>query len=173
VIGAPDRIRTCDLCLRRYNQTHKLCVHTGGIIGAAHSDSKGLRSGMLVFIDTNIFLDFYRMGSGESAHRALKQIDEIKNHVITTYQVEMEFKKNRQRTIIETIKGIKQVDGSHKTMPPLLIDAQPTKIIRDNLKNIETQQKKIKPELTEYYKIQLGMMMFIGVHKDCLNQHPN
>jgi predicted nucleic acid-binding protein len=102
---------------------------------------------MLVFIDTNIFLDFYRMGSGESAHRALKQIDEIKNHVITTYQVEMEFKKNRQRTIIETIKGIKQVDGSHKTMPPLLIDAQPTKIIRDNLKNIETQQKKIKTRI--------------------------
>jgi predicted nucleic acid-binding protein len=58
-----------------------------------------------VFIDTNIFLDFYR-GNKEASISLLRKIDSVKDRVISTYQVEMEFKKNRQNVLYETFKNI-------------------------------------------------------------------
>lgn len=60
----------------------------------------------LLFIDTNIYLDFYRVRN-EVRMAFLDHIDSVKNRVIMTYQVEMEFKKNRQSVIAETIKNLK------------------------------------------------------------------
>ena len=102
---------------------------------------------MLVFIDTNIFLDLYRMGSGQGALRQLELLNQVKDHVITTYQVEMEYKKHRQQMIIDTHNQLKGVSSDHKQFSPLLLESQPVKMIKKNIREIETQQKKIKDRM--------------------------
>ncbi len=62
----------------------------------------------LVFVDTNIFLDFYRVRN-ESGLSLLKRLDDLHRHLIVTYQVEMEFKKNRQLAIQESLNNLKKV----------------------------------------------------------------
>ena len=47
----------------------------------------------LLFVDTNIWLDFYRARS-EAGLSLLRHLDSIRNQIIMTYVVEMEFKKN-------------------------------------------------------------------------------
>jgi hypothetical protein len=54
----------------------------------------------LLFIDTNIYLDFYRIRN-EVKVSFLEHIDAIKDDLIVTDQVEMEFKKNRQAAILD------------------------------------------------------------------------
>ena len=64
------------------------------------------KNGVYIFVDTNIFLDYYRVSSDASL-KLLQKMDAIKGSIISTYQVEMEFKKNRQQVINETLKSIK------------------------------------------------------------------
>jgi predicted nucleic acid-binding protein len=60
----------------------------------------------LLFIDTNILLDFYRARNDAGLH-LLDTIDQNHRCIVTSYQVEMEFKKNRQRVIVESLKNLK------------------------------------------------------------------
>ena len=53
-------------------------------------------SNLLIFIDTNILLDFYRVRGPKEDLSILRHIDNNLDRFITTDQVEMEFKKNRQ-----------------------------------------------------------------------------
>jgi predicted nucleic acid-binding protein len=50
------------------------------------------------FIDTNIFLDFYR-NDKEASMSLLEKLETVRDRVMCTYQVEMEFLKNRQNQI--------------------------------------------------------------------------
>lgn len=59
----------------------------------------------LVFIDTNIMLDFYRL-PGEAADRQIAAILKHLDSIIVTEQVKMEFLKNRQKVIFESIKKL-------------------------------------------------------------------
>jgi predicted nucleic acid-binding protein len=59
----------------------------------------------LLFIDANIWLDFYRARS-EAALKLLDHVETVADRVITTYQLEMEFKKNRQYAIAEGLKSL-------------------------------------------------------------------
>jgi hypothetical protein len=102
---------------------------------------------MLVFIDTNIFLDLYRLGSGQGAVRQLTLLNQVKDNIITTYQVEMEYKKHRQEMIVETHNQLRGISSDNKQFSPLLLDTQPVSIIKKNIANIETQQKKIKEKM--------------------------
>lgn len=60
----------------------------------------------LLFIDTNIYLDFYRIRN-EVKTPFLAHLEAIKNYLIITDQVEMEFKKNRQSAILEGMQELK------------------------------------------------------------------
>lgn len=60
----------------------------------------------LLFIDTNIWLDFYR-SNNEAGLSLLNRCKELSKFIIVTDQVEMEFSKNRQEVIL----------GSMKTLP--------------------------------------------------------
>ena len=64
----------------------------------------------LLFIDTNIFLDFYRQVGRESDLSILKHISQHHDRIITTCQVEMEFKKNRPCVIDNSLAAIKAPD---------------------------------------------------------------
>ena len=57
----------------------------------------------LIFIDTNIFLDFYRIRRTDVSMKYLEEIVKHKDIIITSSQVEMEYKKNRQSAILESI----------------------------------------------------------------------
>jgi hypothetical protein len=74
---------------------------------------KKTTSGPLAFVDTNIFLDFYRLNN-EATLTLLGHLKTVKARIISTYQVEMEFLKNRQSVLIGTMNEVKAV-GS----PPL------------------------------------------------------
>jgi PIN domain len=54
--------------------------------------------GPLIFIDTNIFLDFYR-ATGSADFKLLGRLKVIHDRIITSAQVEMEFQKNRQKLL--------------------------------------------------------------------------
>lgn len=78
----------------------------------------------LIFIDTNIFLDFYRLG-GESAARQLAALDKHRAAIITCDQVRMEFFKNRQKVIVESLGKIPK--PNKLSVPPILLEFPPAK----------------------------------------------
>jgi predicted nucleic acid-binding protein len=48
----------------------------------------------LIFIDTNIYLDFYRYrGGSDTSFSILKHFDENHDRIIITSEIEMEYKK--------------------------------------------------------------------------------
>jgi hypothetical protein len=61
----------------------------------------------VIFIDTNIYLDFYRLRN-EMSHQFLAQLQSLQDSVVMTYQVETEFKNNRQKVMVETFKSLKK-----------------------------------------------------------------
>jgi hypothetical protein len=64
----------------------------------------------LLFLDTNIYLDFYRM-KNEVSLQLLREVEKLRDSLIVTYQVEMEFMKNRQTVILETLRNLKAPRG--------------------------------------------------------------
>src|SRR2546429_8782505 len=60
----------------------------------------------LLFIDTNIWLDFYRSRGADLSLKLLDHVKSIASRLIVTYQIEMEFKKNRQSAILEGISEL-------------------------------------------------------------------
>lgn len=63
----------------------------------------------LIFVDTNIYLDFYRSQFGAELS-LLDGLIKVKDSIISTEQVEMEFKKNRQAVILDSLREIKEPD---------------------------------------------------------------
>lgn len=59
----------------------------------------------LLFIDTNILLDFYRVRGRQGELSILDHIDQHHDRIITGSQVEMEFKKNRSAVILDSGRG--------------------------------------------------------------------
>ena len=100
----------------------------------------------LLFIDTNIFLDFYRQVGWESDLSILKHIGQHHDRIITTRQVEMEFKKNRPRVIANSLAAIKAPDWSGLNLPAYLAtsrQASGLSIRRTQIKQlVETIQKR-------------------------------
>lgn len=62
--------------------------------------------GPLIFVDTNIFLDFYR-ATRSAEFRLLSRLKEVKDKIITSHQVEMEFQKNRQKLLSDLFDRLK------------------------------------------------------------------
>lgn len=95
-----------------------------------------------VFIDTNILLDFYRIRGQDTYLSILNHIDENHNKLISTYQVEMEYKKNRQKVILETLQSLKTT--SLNAVPAFLKDSKPNQVIATAEKQVKSQVKKLR-----------------------------
>lgn len=106
----------------------------------------------LIFIDTNIFLDFYRIRRNDVSLQYLTNIDEHHDRIITGSQVEMEYKKNRQKVILESIKSMKSVDWNPLATPAILIDSQPFQMLQKRKEEINKQQKKLKERIVKILK---------------------
>ena len=97
----------------------------------------------LIFIDTNILLDFYRQG--ESAIRQISLLEKHKDSLIITDQVWMEFLKNRQEVLTSTVNTLKQPDTI--SFPPFLSDYQPAKSVSVSIKSAHTNFKKVRSKI--------------------------
>jgi hypothetical protein len=89
----------------------------------------------LLFIDTNIFLDFYRTRK-DAGISLLSKIDTLHDKIITTCQVEMEFKKNRQKVISESMSLVKPPDFNLAT-PAFLLEAKNVEMIKTRIKDVK------------------------------------
>jgi predicted nucleic acid-binding protein len=106
----------------------------------------------LIFIDTNIFLDFYRIRKSNISMKYLETIDKCKDIIITSSQVEMEFKKNRQSVIIESIGEIGKINTTSINIPTIISDSKSVELINKSKSEIEKQKKKIKERIEKILK---------------------
>jgi predicted nucleic acid-binding protein len=110
----------------------------------------------LIFIDTNIFLDFYRIQRIDVSLDFLKIIDEHRDRMITGSQVEMEYKKNRQKVILKLLESMKSVDWNSLATPAILADSQPVKMLQKRKDEINKQQKTLKEKEEVYLNLPAG-----------------
>jgi len=101
----------------------------------------------LIFIDTNIFLDFYRIRRSDVSLEYLNRLEDCKDRLILGSQVEMEYKKNRQKVILESLNKYSKPDWNKLTPPALLSDSQAAKQIEKSKKRIEKQQKVVNEKI--------------------------
>ncbi|WP_225309270.1 PIN domain-containing protein [Hypericibacter adhaerens] len=113
------------------------------LLGAAMAIEK------LLFVDTNIWLDFYRARS-DAGLALLKHLEAIADRIIVTHQLEMEFKKNRQRAIVDGMQELKPPVNISR--PGIFSDAQAVKSLSKSLKTAEANVKKLKQKLGKALK---------------------
>jgi hypothetical protein len=106
----------------------------------------------LIFIDTNIMLDFYRIRKSEVSIKYLEYIDEHKARIITGSQVEMEFKKNRQKVILESLSQFKTPQWNNLSVPALLAESDEATQIEDLKRQTSEQQKRIHQNIEDLLK---------------------
>lgn len=106
----------------------------------------------LIFIDTNIFLDFYRIRRTDVSLKYLEEIVKHKDIIITSSQVEMEYKKNRQSAILESINEVTKKNNINLSVPAILTDSQALKMMKKSKTEIDNQQKKIKLQIERILK---------------------
>jgi hypothetical protein len=99
----------------------------------------------LLFVDTNIWLDFYRPRQSDVALELLDRLESISGKIIVTHILEMEYKNNRQSAILEGMNQLKMPQ-----MPPTLgifSEAQASKMIGKNRHEIDKRLKKLRGRL--------------------------
>lgn len=106
----------------------------------------------LIFIDTNILLDFYRIRKSNVSMKYLEEIEKHKDIIITTNQVEMEYKKNRQSAILEAITEVKKLNNQNLNVPAIISDSKPVEMINKSKIIIDQQQKKLKERIEKILK---------------------
>ena len=98
----------------------------------------------LIFIDTNVFLDFYR-SAGESVRRQMGALERHKESIILTDQVQMEFLKNRLKVIVEATQPLSK--PNHVSLPAIVGDLQPARMMRKQIQGAEANFKKIAAKI--------------------------
>lgn len=101
----------------------------------------------LLFVDTNILLDFYRIRKTDIGTKYLEQLEACKDRLILGAQVEMEYKKNRQGVILEAYSNFTTPDWSKLTAPALVSELQAVKMIEKKKKEILTQKNLISNKI--------------------------
>ena len=95
----------------------------------------------LLFIDTNIWLDFYR-ARNDAGIKLLKHMEAVKDRLIVTYQLEVEFKKNRQKVLMESLANLKP--PSDLGLPNIVADAQTSKMLARHVKEAKNRVDVLK-----------------------------
>lgn len=106
----------------------------------------------LIFIDTNILLDFYRYPRGSAVLPVLDHIDKNHDKIITSTQIEMEYKKNRQRVILGSMSEMKGPKWDSHKLPVILSDTQAAQSIESDKKDIEKQSRILKRKIESVLK---------------------
>jgi predicted nucleic acid-binding protein len=96
------------------------------------------------FVDTNIFLDFYR-DSNEATMSLLERLVPVRDRIISTYQVEMEFLKNRQTVLAESLAKLKQ--NSLASVPAIFADSAANKSMHKLAKSVAKKQEAMRKRI--------------------------
>lgn len=105
-----------------------------------------------IFIDTNILLDLYRVRGREAGLSILRHIDGHLERFITTNHVEMEFKKNRQKVIIESHALFKLPNFEGLQLPVFVSESKQSKALARNQKELKTHATTLKNRMTRILK---------------------
>ena len=104
----------------------------------------------LIFVDTNILLDFYRIQKSEINISYLNELESIKNVLIIGSQVEMEYKKNRQKVILSSLKEFKDPNWSP---PPAIVQSlQASKMLNKHRGEMAKQKKLLDDKIQKILK---------------------
>ena len=98
----------------------------------------------LLFVDTNIWLDFYRART-EAGLKLLSHLEKISDRLIVSYQLEAEYKRNRQAAVLEGMQELKP--PTHIPRPGLFSDAKAVKAMQANLKSATDRVKTLKSKM--------------------------
>jgi hypothetical protein len=98
----------------------------------------------LLFVDTNIWLDFYR-ARNDTGLALLHHLESVADRVIVTFQLESEFKKNRQTAILEGMQELKA--PPQVSRPGIFSDAKASKALNKSLKDADKRVKHLKARL--------------------------
>ncbi|BFM38921.1 hypothetical protein OLK001_08470 [Synechocystis sp. LKSZ1] len=110
-------------------------------------DKKTPEMDALLFVDTNILLDFYRIRKSDISMKYLERLEACKERLIIGSQIEMEYKKNRQKVIIESLKQFSTPDWGKLSTPALVAELQASKMIDKKRKEITEQSKKVDAKI--------------------------
>ena len=105
----------------------------------------------LIFIDTNIFLDFYRERGDIQGLSLLDHIVENLDKMITSDQVEMEFLKNRHAVMLDALSQLKAPNWS-LVAPAFLADSKLAEAIKKNRRNVDVQHKRLCNKISSILK---------------------
>lgn len=100
----------------------------------------------LIFVDANIYLDFYRTKLGLK-NQLINKLLSLGECIIVTHQVKMEFMKNRQDIILESMKLLKIENKPQR--PCILSEDKSWNQIERSLKDIDDNLKLLKNKLFE------------------------
>lgn len=100
----------------------------------------------LLFIDTNIWLDFYR-ARNETGLALLKHAEAVSDRIIVTYQLESEFKRNRQAAILEGMQELKS--PAQVPRPGIFSDAKASEVLARSMKEADKRVRALKAKLTK------------------------
>jgi hypothetical protein len=101
----------------------------------------------LLFVDTNVLLDFYRIRKTNISLKYLERLEACKDRLIIGSQVEMEYKKNRQRVIVEALTNFGIPDWGKLSAPALVADLTAMKMIDKKKKEISKQRDKVHDKI--------------------------
>jgi hypothetical protein len=115
----------------------------------------------VLFVDTNIWLDFYR-SRNDAGIGLLGHLEQVSDRIVVTYQLEAEYKKNRQIAILEGMQDLKPPQQIPR--PAMFSDAKASAAINKSLKDAEKRVKALKARLA---KVLSEPAKFDPVYKAC------
>lgn len=101
----------------------------------------------LLFIDTNVWLDFYRMEGSEGAAKTLELIERARSRIISTDQVQMEFMKHRQKTILDLLARLKASEPV--ALPPIIADKKAAQAMKAQKEAMDERRKKLRSHVEQ------------------------
>jgi hypothetical protein len=100
----------------------------------------------LLFVDTNIWLDFYR-AQNEAYIGLLDKVEGISPKIIVTHQLETEFKKNRQQVILKSVQLLQEHFPKKVPSVGVLSQAQQFKMVAKEIDRVRSRLKKLRARL--------------------------
>lgn len=101
----------------------------------------------LLFVDTNIWLDFYR-ARNDAYLTLIEKVEGIANRIIVTHQLETEYKANRQAAILEGLSVLKT--PSPIPSVGVLANAKGFEMLRKDLKGATDRVRKLEAKLAKF-----------------------
>jgi PIN domain-containing protein len=99
----------------------------------------------LLFIDTNIFLDFYR-ATRSADFKLLGRLKEVHDKIISSGQVEMEFQKNRQKRLLTSFQNLNL--SGRPEIPGLFVNSTEGEELNAAFKRVENSLEALKNSLS-------------------------